>query len=394
MQTILHISADFPDPLVPSKTKAVQNLLSEAEGFRHVVYSLNRVNWRRNIAMLNFGEDRTAIAYGAPPYGIMLERFLVPVGEAIARDLERKGISPSLIHAHKFSVDGLVASVVSELTGTPFVASIWGDTDIKIVEAKRGMKQRFKSLARQAEQLLPAAPWTESYFRKALGLGSQHFHLLPVMTAGDKLLKPVLTHPQRLITVFALDAWRRKGLDTLLNALAIVARTRPDLILDIYGTGSPSTLLDVMGLVQNSEVAPRVRVKGMLPHGDVQRVMNGYTAFVMAPKRETYGMVHVEAVLAGLPILWSQNRGVDGLFEGHDIGMRCDPNSADSVAKGIQFLLANERRLKANITRLQEERLFEPLRRSGIAENYRQVLSRLAGASRESFIPTVRRSLA
>lgn len=390
MQTILHISADFPDPLAPSKTKAVRNLIGATEGFRHVVYSLNRVNGRGNSAMMNFGEDRTAIAYGAPPYGLMLERFLVPVGEAIARDIERRGVVPSLIHAHKFTIDGLVASVVSDLAGTPFVASLWGDTDSKIVEAKRGMNRRFRKLARQAERLLPAAPWTERYFRNALGLDARHFHLLPVMTAGDRLLKPVLTHPQRLVSVFALDAWRRKGLDRLLEALAIVARARPDVILDIYGSGSPKSLIEVTGLVQASEVAPRVRLKGVLPHGDVQRVMNGYSAFVMAPRRETYGMVHVEALFAGVPILWAENRGIDGYFDGHDVGARCDPNSAQSIAKGILFLLANERRLKQNIAALQADGLFEPLRRSGIAENYREVLAAHASEVRPEFTRVAR----
>lgn len=385
MKTILHISADFPDPLVPAKTKAVRNLLVETGGFRHVVYSLNRVSGRRGVALLPFGEDGTAIAYGAPPYGIMLERFLAPVAEAVLRDLERRRLSPSLIHAHKFSVDGLVAGAVAEQTGIPFVASLWGDTDIKIVETKRGMRPRYKRLARQAAQLLPAAPWTERYFREWLALDARRFRLLPVMTAGDEILKPVLTHPQRLVSVFALDSWRRKGLDVLLQAIDMAARVRPDLTLDIYGAGLPKSLLEVTALVGKSEVAPRVRLRGALPHGEVQRVMNGYTAFVMAPHRETYGMVHVEAVLAGLPILWSQDRGIDGLFEGQDVGIRCDPASAESVAKGIQFLLTNERRLKANIARLQAKGSFAPLRRAGIVENYRQILTRFSGDEREVF---------
>lgn len=394
MQAILHISADFPDPLVPSKTKAVQNLLAETDGFRHVVYSLNRVNWRRDRAVLPFGEDRNAVAYGAPPFGVLLERCLVPVGEAIARDIARKEISPSLIHAHKFSVEGLVASVVSDLAGVPFVASVWGDTDGKIVGAKRGMKERYRKLARQALKLLPAAPWTQAHFSQTLGLSEEHFQLLPVMTAGDQQLKPVLTHPQRLISVFALDAWRRKGLDVLLKAFAIAGRMRPDLMLDIYGTGSPKSLLEITTLIRSSEAAPRVRLRGALPHGDVQRAMNGYTAFVMAPRRETYGMVHVEALLAGVPILWSENRGIDGFFNGHDVGVRCNPESPEGVAKGVEFLLANERRLKANIARLQEENLLSPLRRAGIAENYRQILLRHAGVARESFTQVARRSRA
>jgi glycosyltransferase involved in cell wall biosynthesis len=392
MKTILHISADFPDPLVPAKTKAVQNLLAETGGFRHVVYSLNRVNWRRDIAMLSFGEDRVAVAYGAPPYGVMLERYLVRVGEAIARDIARKGIAPSLIHAHKFSVEGLAASVVSELANVPFIASLWGDTDIKVVEAKRRMKARYRKLARQALQLLPAAPWTEAYFQRALGLDARHFHLLPVMTAGDEILKPVLTHPQRLVSVFALDAWRRKGLDILLQALGIAAQARPDLLLDIYGAGSPKSLLEVTGLVQASEVAPRVRLKGLLPHGQVQRLMNGYTAFVMAPRRETYGMVHIEALLAGVPIVWSENRGIDGLLEGHDVGARCDPTAVEGVARGIRYVLDNERRLKSNIAQLQQQKMFEPLRRAGIAENYGQILAQYAGEEREVFTRVARRS--
>ena len=32
MKTILHISADFPDPIVPAKTKAVERLVAAAEG--------------------------------------------------------------------------------------------------------------------------------------------------------------------------------------------------------------------------------------------------------------------------------------------------------------------------------------------------------------------------
>lgn len=391
MQTVLHISADFPDALVPTKTKAVRNLLEEAGGFRHVVYSLNRVSWRRDIALLPFGEDRTAIAYGAPPFGVMLERFLVPVGEAITRDIERKGIEPSLIHAHKFSVDGLVASVVADLTNIPFVASVWGDTDIKIVEAKRGMKARYRTLARHAKRLLPAAPWTADYVKHVFNLDHRHLRLLPVMTAGDELLAPVLTHPQRLITVFTLDAWRRKGLDTLLQALAVVARARPDIVLDIYGTGSPKALLEVTALLRGSEAASRVRLKGALPHGEVQRVMNGYTAFVMAPRRETYGMVHVEALLAGVPILWSEKRGIDGFFDGHDIGFRCDPGSIESIVNGIKDLLAYERRLKTNIARLQDDGVFEPLRRASIAENYRQILAQHAGESGQVAMPTARR---
>jgi hypothetical protein len=163
MKTILHISADFPDPLVPSKTKAVANLLAATGGFRHVVYSLNRVSWQSGVCALPFGEDRLAIAYGAPPYGLGLEKYLRPVADLIIRHIETSGLQPDLIHAHKFSVDGLVAARVAERLDVPFIASVWGDTDSKIIEVKRSLRPRYRAIAAAAAGILPATPWTSLY---------------------------------------------------------------------------------------------------------------------------------------------------------------------------------------------------------------------------------------
>ena len=43
--------------------------------------------------------------------------------------------------------------------------------------------------------------------------------------------------------------------------------------------------------------------------------LNGYTALVLPTLRETFGMVYIEALFAGVPILYSQDRGVDGFFD-------------------------------------------------------------------------------
>jgi glycosyltransferase involved in cell wall biosynthesis len=379
MKTILHISADFPDPLVPEKTRAVENLIAEAEGFRHVVYSVNRVSWRQDIALFPFAEDRTAIAYGAPPYGIRLAHHLSLVAEAIRMDLESKRVMPDLIHAHKFSVEGLIAGELSEKTGIPFVASLWGDTDIKIFEAKKTLRPRYKKIANEAAILLPPAPWTREYFKEALSLDASHFELLPVMTAGEAIIAPQPVDQPRLVSVFALDSWRRKGLDILAQAMASLAPEMPGLAVDVYGRGSPRSLLEAQETIRKANAEDRVHLMGPLAHAKVQSTINQYTAFVMAPRRETFGMVHIEAVLAGVPILWSKGRGVDGLFDGFQIGCRCDPNSVTEVADGIRFLVENERRLKESIARRQSDDSFRSLRRRGISARYVGLLSRLTG---------------
>lgn len=378
MKTVIHISADFPDPLVPAKTRAVANLLTASPGFRHIVYSLNRVRWHRGVALTHFGEGHAAITYGALPYGVGLSRFLRPVTTAITDDLHERKIAPDLIHAHKFSVEGLVASDIARAARRPFICSLWGDTDIKIFEHKPGLRRRYREIAAEAELMLPAAPWTASYFSQALNLPKDKLPVLPVITAGDMIIRPEQSYSPRLVSVFHLDSWKRKGLDILAKAAVQAASDIPGLTLDIYGTGRDASINVIAEILRRAGAIKVVRLMGAAPHDRVQQLMNAYTAFVMAPRRETYGMVHVEAVLAGLPILWSQDRGIDGLFGDHPVGYRANPESVEDVARGLRFLVANERPLKASIAGLQQKGAFEHLRSPAIAAQY---CSLLAGAA-------------
>ncbi|NJM34533.1 MAG: glycosyltransferase family 4 protein, partial [Rhodomicrobium sp.] len=170
MKTILHISADFPDPIAPAKTKAVQWLLEAAPGFRHIVYSLNRASWRSGVVSVPFGDGHCALAYGAPPYGVGMAPRLSRLADFILADLEKRRLVPDLVHAHKFTVEGLIADRIGNKAQVPFIASLWGGTDCRIYTAKPNLRPAYRRIAHSAAALLPAAPWTASYFAEAFAM--------------------------------------------------------------------------------------------------------------------------------------------------------------------------------------------------------------------------------
>jgi hypothetical protein len=86
-------------------------------------------------------------------------------------------------------------------------------------------------------------------------------------------------------------------------------------------------------------------------------------------------MVHVEAVLAGTPILWSANRGIDGLLDG--TGYRCDPTSLDDVVAGLRHVITEEQPLKQAIGAMQAKDAFAHVRRDPIAARYAALVQRL-----------------
>src|SRR5262245_1152620 len=160
---ILHISADYPDPIAPAKTRAVQNLVAATNDIAHVIYSINRVNWPYGINAVRVSDEHVALSYGAPPFGIGLTHYLPPAVRLILADVTRRGFMPTLIHAHKFTVEGVIAAELAKELRCPFIASLWGDTDTRIFQHKPGLRRRYRAIAAQAAKLLPAAPWTADY---------------------------------------------------------------------------------------------------------------------------------------------------------------------------------------------------------------------------------------
>ena len=58
----------------------------------------------------------------------------------------------------------------------------------------------------------------------------------------------------------------------------------------------------------------------------------------MISKGETFGLVYVEALSQGLPILYTKNQGIDGTFKNH-IGEAAYPDSLDSIVEKLEKLL-------------------------------------------------------
>jgi glycosyltransferase involved in cell wall biosynthesis len=59
----------------------------------------------------------------------------------------------------------------------------------------------------------------------------------------------------------------------------------------------------------------------------------------MPSKSETFGLVYIEALSQGLPIIFTEGEGIDGFYE-KNIGEAVDANDVKSIANGI-FKISN-----------------------------------------------------
>ena len=105
-----------------------------------------------------------------------------------------------------------------------------------------------------------------------------------------------------------------------------------------------------------------MRVIGRLDHEDLVRRLPTYAGMVLVSRNETFGMSYVEALLAGVPIVYSKGTGIDGYVDGIEAAVGVSPRSVEDIRDGLIALLKNQEAyrlwLAANADRVL--RRFEP----------------------------------
>ncbi len=159
---------------------------------------------------------------------------------------------------------------------------------------------------------------------------------------------------KRVVAVARYDY--EKGIDLLLKAWAQVERNCSDWCLDVYGDGDTTPyeqLIDQLAIDRN-----RCRLNGRT--NDVEKVYCSASIFVLSSRYEGFGMVLIEAMACGLPVVafdcpWGPRsiiiNGVDGLL--------AENGNTDDLAQKILQVIGNDKlRSSFSLTAQQNVKRF------------------------------------
>ena len=382
---ILHLSADYPDPVQPRKTRAIANLIELVPEHAHRVLSLNRRGgladpgaWAGGVAAAPFEDaagSHLAITYRAPPMGILHSRFL----ERLADRLEApaRAFAPDLVHAHKLTVEGIVGARLAARLGVPLLLTVQGNTDLKIAGARPDLRPLLARIWREAAVVLPFAPWAAEGLGRLLGARGGPVVTLPCPGPGDTLMAPRPTPEGAepvIVSAFDMAHAKNKNAARLIRAAARAREAAPGLRLEILGAGDPGPLAALAERVMPGRVA----FAGPVPHDEIQRRFNRAAAFALVSHRETFGMVFAEALMAGTPCLYPRGRAIEGYFPagGPDsVVLAAEPRDEAGIAAALARLVREEAAFKARLAALGASGGLDFLRRPNIAERYRGALA-------------------
>jgi len=134
------------------------------------------------------------------------------------------------------------------------------------------------------------------------------------------------------VAIFASNNLKRKGLDTVIRALALVSGATP--LLLVAGGGRTARYI---ALAHRLGLAARIRFLGRV--ADV-RPYYGASDFLVLPTRyDPFANVCLEAMACGLPVITSRDNGAAEIIdEGADGFILADPGDAHTLAHRIATL--------------------------------------------------------
>ncbi len=238
------------------------------------------------------------------------------------------------IHAHFATGASEVAVVAGKLSGLPVSVTAHAKD---IFQQENSV--RVVSRLRQVDEIVTISSFNQAHLRSLLPDRAIH-HVPNGVTLGPPHGG---TRGGPLLCVSRLVD--KKGIDTLIEALALLRSDRPDLRLEIVGSGPLDDHLH--DLAERLKVADRVTFFGALPSTEVEAAYERCSVVVLPCRvtqdgdRDGLPTVLVEALGRSVPVISTSVVGIPELVRHGETGLLVEPNDPSALAAAIDKLTAD-----------------------------------------------------
>lgn len=323
----------------------------------HIESLATQLNARHEVRVFAPMSERSESAGRGPqviglghPVPVPFNRSVAPVSLsplAVRQTLAAlRRFQPHVVHVHEPFVP--VVSVAAAAWGPrPVVATFhsWSDRD----RAYRTIRRPARRVAGRLDARIAVSPAAQQYAGGALGIPLGSFRVVPngvnadAFTAAEPL--KYLVDPTRPLILFVGRLEPRKGLDVLVRAFLRLRAARPDVRLCVVGEGPERERCQRM---IPPSIRPDVLFVGAVSQEELPRYHASADIFASpATGGESFGIVLLEAMAAGLPVVASDIPGYRTVLKEGRQGRLVPPSDAFALADALATFLANEKLCRA-----------------------------------------------
>ncbi|MDA8739481.1 glycosyltransferase [Luminiphilus sp.] len=338
--SILHISNDFTYQHLYNQLV----LHNSNHGMVQHIFSPIRLNANGNwqypkIRGAKFYIERII----APLHRIFFRRKISVIKSSIESkiDLERIDIT----HAHTLYSDGAVALRLKRSHGIPYIVA-FRNTDLNaFMKYRPDLKLIRNDVIKEAEKIIFLSPAYRDKLCRQVSPFVREIIDKKGVVIPNGVREGWLTNSPKDMTIsfnkkirilYVGDMSKNKNLLNLLASISILSSSRSVHLTVVGGSeidADNNGLLNALGRDMTTFLG---RIE---EESELRDVYREHDIFVMPSYTETFGIVYIEALSQGLPIVHSNGHGVHGLFKENTVSENVDPYDPNDIACAISTLI-------------------------------------------------------
>ncbi len=253
-----------------------------------------------------------------------------------------------LIDAHYVYPDGFAAILLGWVTRVPVVVSARG-SDVNLFKDLPLIRQLITWVLKQANAVIVVSDALKQV-SKGLGVDENKIHIIPNGVDPEKFFpipqeearkKIGFREESRSLVLSVCHLTKNKGLDVLLEGLALLAQTTPSLMWSLYIVGDGIERERLEGLVQSLDLVSHVKFCGSVPHEQLAWYFNAANVCCLLSEREGWPNVIVESLACGTPVVATSVGGIPEIITSSTVGILV-PRQPEHVAKALKASLERE----------------------------------------------------
>ena len=249
-----------------------------------------------------------------------------------------------LIHAHVALPTGYAAMRVAAENQKPYIVTIHGADLQKTIHLNQKCKGAVAEVISHSSAVVLVSNKLRRIAEDQFGI-SNKFKVIsngidPEYIHQVSYRNPAEIQEQKTILSVS-NLFPTKGIDINLYALEKLAEKHPDTKYLVIGDGPERKKL--VGLARELNLSNRVEFLGQLPHDQVMSHMAECDIFSLPSWQDGFGIVYLEAMAQGKPVIGCQGEGIEDFVVDSETGFLVKPKDSDDLARVLDNLLENPR---------------------------------------------------
>ena len=253
-----------------------------------------------------------------------------------------------LINTHFAIPTGPAGLVLSYLTKTPNIVSVHG-SDIYNPAAKYSphknnlLKWAVKTILGKADSIIAQSNNMKKHIDKFYS-ASNKVKVIPLGLPNleiDELLTNIIPISESGLNLISIGRMAKvKGYDFLIRAMALLLEKTPNIKLKLIGDGPERTNLEA--LTNDLGLSKSITFTGWLTGSDKYKELLASDIYIMSSIHEGFGVVLLEAMACGLPIIATNSGGQVDIIKENRNGILVNTANEKALAKAVEDLILNK----------------------------------------------------